>query len=89
MLTKLEALESQLAELRAKISPIAFEQWLGSSTTKALKKQLEVDLEELKENWISSRYIGDEEIRARGQAQYIEEFFNVIPMIRGEDNDKS
>lgn len=87
MLTKLEILESQLAELRVKISPIAFEQWLASNSTKALKKQLEIDLEELKANWVASRYIGDEDPKARGQADYIDGLFDLIPLIRGTDND--
>ena len=85
MLKKIEVLENRLAEARAKISPIAFEQWLASSSTKALKLQLELDLEELKENWISSRYSGDDEVKARGQAEYIDGMLEVIPLIRGDN----
>jgi len=87
MLKKIDKLESQLAETRSKISRIAFEQWLSSSSTKALKQQLELDLEELKDNWSSSRYENDDEAKARGQAEYIEGLLDVIPLIRGEDND--
>jgi len=87
MLTKLDKLESQLTELQAKISPSAFEQWLSSSSTKVLKKQLELDLEELKDNWSGSRYSAQDEPKARGQAEYIEGLLEMIPLIRGIDND--
>lgn len=82
----MEVLESRLAEARAKISPIAFEQWLSSSSTKALKLQLELDLEELKDNWISSRYSDNDGVKAQGQAEYIEGILAVIPLIRGNDD---
>ena len=88
MLTKLEKLESQQAEVRARISPTSFEQWLHSNVTKALKLQLDIDLEELKDNWASSRYDQiDTEAKARGKAEYIEGLYELIPLIRGEDND--
>ena len=85
MLKKIEILENLLAEARAKISPIAFEQWLASSSTKVLKLQLELDLEELKDNWISSRYSDNDEVKARGQAEYIDGMLDVIPLIRGDN----
>ena len=85
MLKKIEVLESQLVEARAKISPIAFEQWLSSSSTKALKLQLELDLEELKDNWISGKYSDNDEVKARGQAEYIDGMLEVIPLIRGDN----
>ena len=85
MLKKIEVLENLLAEARAKISPIAFEQWLASSSTKVLKLQLELDLEELKDNWISSRYSDNDEVKARGQAEYIDGMLEVIPLIRGNN----
>lgn len=87
MLTKIERLESQLAEVQAKISPTAFEQWLSSNSTKALKLQMEIDQENITDNWKSGRYIGEEEPKARGTAEYIDGLFAVLPLLRGEDND--
>ena len=87
MLKKIEKLESLLAETQAKISKTAFEHWLSSNSTKALKLQMEIDQENMVDNWISGRYIGEEEPKARGAAEYIDGLFNVIPLIRGEDND--
>ena len=87
MLKKIEALESQLTEVQAKISRSAFEHWLSSNATKALKLQMEIDLENITDNWINSRYIGEEEPKARGQADYIEGLIAVLPDLRGEIDD--
>ena len=87
MLKKIEALEHQLAEVQARISPTAFEQWLASNSTKALKLQMEIDAENILDNWKNSRYIGEEEPKARGQADYIDGLIAILPDLRGENND--
>lgn len=87
MLKKIEALEAQLAEVQSRISKTAFEHWLSSTSTKALKLQMEIDQENITDNWKSGRYIGEEEPKARGTAEYIDGLFAVLPLLRGDDND--
>ena len=87
MLKKIERLESQLAEVQAKISKTAFEHWLHSASTKALMLQMEIDSENILDNWKNSRYIGEEEPKARGQADYIDGLIAIFPDLRGNDND--
>ena len=87
MQEKLNKLESQQREAQAKISRIAFEQWLSSNTTKALKLQLLIDYEDIQDNWVHSRYIGDEEPKARGQAEYIEGLLVILNELRGNNDD--
>ena len=87
MLEKLNKLEKRQRELQERISKPAFEQWLSSNTTKALKLQLEIDLSDIQDNWTHSRYIGEEEPKARGQAEYIEGLLTILPDLRGNNDD--
>lgn len=87
MQTKIESLENKLSELQEKISKDAFATWCGSYSTKALKVQLEIDEEELKDNWANFGYNDKEqELRAQGQAQYIKGLKDMLKDIGGFDN---
>ena len=70
--SKLEILEAQLEELRASISPDVWIQWRSSGPTKALMLQLDIDLEDLKDNWAKGRFNDREGVEAQGQAAYID-----------------
>ncbi len=78
MQTKIEQLESKLAEIRSRISRDAFTQWKSSASTKALLLQFEIDREELKEHWEDGHYNDKELVEALGQAKYIKRLPYVI-----------
>ena len=85
MQDKLNKLESNQQEQLSRVTPDDFSNWLGASATKALLLQLEIDLEDLKENWVYSKYNKDEEKQARGQANYIVGLMNTIKTLKSDD----
>jgi len=85
MQDKLTKLESQQTEQLSRVSKDDFNVWLATSSTKALFTQIELDLEELKQNWADDKYNTEEEIKARGQAAYLTSLKDVIMYMHSDD----
>jgi len=86
MRTKLEKLEAKLEDLRSSISPDAWVQWLGSGPTKSLMLQLEIDAEDLRDNWAKGRFSDKEGFKAQGQAEYIDGLPDVVKALGGRND---
>lgn len=72
MQDRLTSLESLLREQQSRVTPEDYTTWLASAPTKALFLQLEIDLEDLKANWVRGEFASDDkQTRARAQAEYI------------------
>ncbi len=70
-------LTSKLQELRDQVSKEDYINWLAMTETKMLFVHLELDLDQLKENWASQTYEAGSAY-AQGQAAYIMELDEVI-----------
>lgn len=70
-------LTNKQADLRSLVSKEDYINWLQLNETKMLFLQLDIDLEELKDNWASMTYEAGSEF-AQGQAAYIIELEEVI-----------
>lgn len=70
-------LTNKQADLRSLVSKEDYINWLQLNETKMLFLQLDIDLEELKDNWAASIYEAGSEF-AQGQAAYIIELEEVI-----------
>lgn len=84
MRTKLEQMEANLEELRASISPDVWIQWRASGPTKSLLLQIEIDSEDLKDNWAKGRFNEAEQIKAQGQAEYVDGLPDLINDLGGD-----
>jgi len=71
-------LESKQTELLELASESDFVNWLSSPVTKAMFIQLEIDVENLKNNWADNAYIDEEESKAKGQAMYIKGLYELL-----------
>ena len=87
MRTKLEKMEMKLEELRSSISPETWIQWKASGPTKCLTLQLEIDSEDLRENWASGKFSDMEQVKAQGQAEYVSGLPYVIDALGGSNED--
>ena len=82
--SKLEILEAKLEELRASISPDVWIQWRASGPTKSLLLQIEIDSEDLKDNWAKGRFNDNEQVKAQGQAEYVDGLPDLITNLGGD-----
>lgn len=89
MQTKLETKETALEELRSSISPDSWAQWLNCGPTKALLMQLDIDSEDLKDNWAKGRFSEVEQVKAQAQAEYIDGLPHVVRALGVNDHDAS
>lgn len=67
---KIEKLEAKVSNLKEAATQEGFKDWLELPYTKILLLQMQIDLEELGQNW--RNYDNTEHVQAKAQAQYIE-----------------
>lgn len=86
MSKKLNKLESQQSEILGKVSKEDYIAWKSSAFTKALILQLQIDAQEVKDNWMSGRY-GPEQVElARGAGIYADTLeHETIPSLNPEE----
>lgn len=81
-------LESKIKEHLEKVNKDTYIQWLVHPCTKALLLQLELDQEEIKENWAHNRYTeNDNEAQAKGQVAYILGLDVTIRSMKEDENE--
>lgn len=88
MQDRMRRLESKIAELLEKVNKDTYIQWLSHPCTKAVLIQLELDQEEIKDNWANNRYTeGDNEAQAKGQVAYILGLDVTIRSMKEDENE--
>ena len=80
-------LESRQKELLAQVNRDDFVLWLSMPTTKALLVQFEIDQLNLCQNWALGRYPDDKQLKAQGQAEYLDELESVVRNLWGEEDE--
>jgi len=62
--------------------------WKQSMPTKALLKQFEIDLEDLKDGWANKAYTGDKSLEAQAQAAYLEGIPDIVDSLVRREADE-
>jgi hypothetical protein len=88
MQEKIEKLESRQREILEQIPREDFILWKSSPVTKFLLLQLEIDLEQIKDNWINDYYAHSNTLEAseRGKANYNLAVTDVIAALGSKDD---
>jgi len=82
--SKLEQMVGELQQLVDTIPAGDFGLWKTSGPTKALLKQFEIDLEDLKDAWASGAFSEDKEKKAQAQAAYLAGIPSIVDsLVRG------
>lgn len=71
MLDQIKRLEAAQAEKAELVSIDDVSNWKNDPVTKIFLLQLEIDLENIKENWIQGAYTPEQTIQSQAQALYI------------------